>query len=340
MDASAAYVRGTTAGSARAEGDSLPSLTATDAAFVDALRTVLAGDSGAATRPGQLRQKIDAALGPEQAAGLRPLVHQVVAAAEENLPGYLTRIMPLTARSLQQLSGELATARGWNDATAQRVTQIWACALGFGAVAEDWPQQQEPPAAPVAAPAHTAGQADRPTDATSLPPPPTENRAAGATPPPVSSGTGTDWPAPSRLARGHAASRAGQPVLGATWAYAGMSLKVYLLIVGLVVALMVASFVAFHVLVGALPLLALAYFLRRAVARGLLVATASGLEFTAYTAFLSKPRADGGFSAAWSEVTVDEGAFTELRLAGRRLQVGPLSRQFARASAAHAGRGA
>ena len=81
MDGSAAEVRGTSVGSPGAEGESLPSLTAADAAFVGALRSALSADPAAATRPGLLRQKVEAALGPDDANHLRPVVHQIVAAA-------------------------------------------------------------------------------------------------------------------------------------------------------------------------------------------------------------------------------------------------------------------
>ena len=76
-----------------------------------ALRTAV--EAPGADRPGRLRGRLDAALGPEDSARLRRLVHQVVAAAEENVPHDLRRIAPLTPQSLHRLSQDLADARGW-----------------------------------------------------------------------------------------------------------------------------------------------------------------------------------------------------------------------------------
>lgn len=339
MDANTAGVRDVPVGPARVEGDPLPSLTASDAEFVDALRSALTPDPTAVGRPGQLRQKIEAQLGADDAARLRPLVHQVVAAAEENLPGYLTRIMPLTAQSLQKLSGELATARGWNDATARRVTQIWAHALGFSGVAEGWPSGSP---APTAAEGLTALPVDpalvSPSPVVAAPPSPSSapqvapQVALPATP------QATPWPTPrGRLAKRHPASSTGEPTLGVVRGYSGMSLQLYIAIVSAFVVLVGVSFVMFHVLVGALPILLLAFVMRRALADGALVATAHGLEFTPYSPLGGKPKGPG-FAAPWSEVTVTDGAFSACDLAGRTVQVGPFNRQFTRAALAYAGR--
>ncbi|HEX3932977.1 MAG TPA: hypothetical protein VHW64_19985 [Nocardioides sp.] len=355
MDTSAADTRGTSAGPARAEGDPLPSLTAADAAFVDALRSALATDPGAATRPGLLRQKLESALGPDEASRQRPLVHQVVAASEENLPGYLTRIMPLTAQSLRQLSGDLAAARGWNLATAQRVTQIWAHALGFSGVADDWPAAE-----PVAG----AAASDRPPEApapvpvaggTALPPAPAAGEAfpldvvaANETGPAVGDGSPavgasapTPWPRPSRrLARRHSRTATGESALGVTRGYAGMSLWVYIPVVSIFVLLLVATFVVLHLLLGVLPILVVVYLMRRALKAGVLVATASGLEFTEYSALGNRPKPGGLLAASWGEVTAVDGTFAVVQMAGHRIELGPLGRQFARAVVEHAGRGA
>jgi hypothetical protein len=125
------------------------------AVMVAALRAVLASDPEDAGRPSRLRLHLDGVLGPDEAHRLRRLVHQVVAASEDNLPVNLTRIAPLTAESLQRLSGELAQARGWTDVVSRRTTQIWATALGFEElVASSWPREpvpERPAAGPVAA---------------------------------------------------------------------------------------------------------------------------------------------------------------------------------------------
>ncbi|SFC44970.1 hypothetical protein SAMN04487968_106230 [Nocardioides terrae] len=127
-----------------------------DAAVVDALHHALDADPTAGSRPGQLRAELTARLG-ELAPSHRPQIHQVVAAAEDNLPATLTRVAPLTSQSLLRLSEELATGRGWTRATAERTIAIWATALGFGdLVASSWPREPlavtvlpgDPPATP------------------------------------------------------------------------------------------------------------------------------------------------------------------------------------------------
>ena len=121
---------------------------ATDfAALVRALQSSLTG-TVADIRPGQLRLRLEQHLA-DDAQRLRPLVHQVVVAAEEHLPANLTRIAPLSVHSLQRLSGELAEARGWAPETARRATRIWASALGYDDVAAaPWPEPEEPEPAP------------------------------------------------------------------------------------------------------------------------------------------------------------------------------------------------
>jgi len=112
-----------------------------DAAVADALRRVLDADPSAGSRPGQLRAELTARLG-QLAPAHRPQIHQVVAAAEDNLPATLTRVAPLTAQSLLRLSEELAAGRGWTLATAERAIATWATALGFGdLVASSWPRE-------------------------------------------------------------------------------------------------------------------------------------------------------------------------------------------------------
>lgn len=301
----------------RTEGNPLTPLAADDSTLADALTTVLATDPEAVSRPGQLRQRLERTLGAEQSGRLRPLVHQVVVAAEENLPGHLTGISPLTGQSLHQLSAELAAARGWNQATAQRVTQIWAHALGFGAISDRWPTGEP---APMPAPVRLAD------GATALP--------SSATP------HAATWPpVPRRLSKHHRTSSTGDPVVAAAWGYAGMPLQAYIAIVLVVVALIVLAFVLTKVIVGGLVVVLVVLLLRKAQRPGALLATAHGLEFVPYTVLASKPRDEGWFSAPWPLVTLDEGTFSVLQLDGRRVQLGPMNRAFARAAAAYAGGG-
>lgn len=96
-----------------------------------ALRAAATAQSGAATRPGQLRSRLEAELGPVPARRLAAQVHQLVAAAEEHVPAMLTDLAPLTAQSVDRIASDLATTRGWAFATAQRATMLWAGALGL-----------------------------------------------------------------------------------------------------------------------------------------------------------------------------------------------------------------
>jgi hypothetical protein len=116
-----------------------------------------------------------------------------------------------------------------------------------------------------------------------------------------------------------------------------MRLQVYLGIVAVLVVLVVAVLLAFHLLVGALPILLLGLGLRRALAGGVLVATETGVEFTPYSTFGSKPQPKDAFRAPWSEVAVTDGRFSAIRLTGRRVQVTPFHRQFTRACLARVG---
>lgn len=71
--------------------------------------------------------------------------------------------------------------------------------------------------------------------------------------------------------------------------------------------------------------------------RGALVASASGLEFTPYDTSLRTPRPEQSFGAVWSQVSVEQGRVSVLRVAGRRVQVGPRNRAFAATAATMAG---
>jgi hypothetical protein len=304
-------------GPERLEGEALTLPTAPDdAVVVEALRSALAGDSGAATRPGQLRQRVESALGAENSVRLRPVVHQVVAAAEENLPGYLTRIAPLTGGSLQQLSGELATARGWSSETAQRVTQIWARALGFGSVVDSWPSQPLRPA----------------VDPLVVPGP--EMTA----PVPANDPGGTHWPIKKSLLKRFRPQDNGQQVLGIVRAYAGMSLLAYCAIAGVFVVAIIVVLLSYQVVVG-LPIFLVGVAMRRALRSGVLLATSTGVEFTPVGSVGAKARTTDRMVAAWSEVSLTEGVVSVIRVGDHKIQVGPFNREFARAAAAYAGNG-
>jgi hypothetical protein len=306
-----------------------------------ALRVAVATPADA-ERPGRLRQRLDEALGPEDSVRLRRLAHQVVAASEENLPHDLRRITPLTTQSLQRLSEDLAAARGWSPEAAQRATQLWASALGFADLASSsWPRDGSsapPPAPPSAFPPPAA---PLPLSATLLPgarpaatPPPGPPPGPGPRP----QGPVPSWPpVPKNLAR-HTANLAGEPALGVTLAYAGMSLP---LCVGLGVAMTVVLCLPILYLGAAGGMLSIVAIgggklLVSGLRRGALVASTNGLEFTPYDTSLRKPKPDQSFGAVWSQVAVEEGRVSVLSLAGRRVQVGPRNRAFVAAAAARA----
>lgn len=284
-----------------------------------------------AERPGRLRRRLEEALGPQDSVRLRRLVHQVVAASEENLPHDLRRITPLTSQSLQRLSHDLAAARGWSPDAAQRTTQLWASALGFADLASaSWPR-----GADEGAPTPPQPRPPVPLSATLLP----DALPRVGSPPAPPGPSAAAWPpVPKGLAR-HTTNLAGEPALGVCLAYAGMDLT---LCVALVVAMTVVLCLPI-LLVGAtgflLPLLGIAgaRLLVARLRRGALVASASGLEFMPYDTSLTKPRPEQSFGAAWSQVSLAPGGVSDLAIAGRRVQVGPRNRAFVAAATHLAG---
>ncbi|HSV38392.1 MAG TPA: hypothetical protein VLI04_06480 [Nocardioidaceae bacterium] len=312
--------------------------------MVATLRAALESPSDAG-RPGQLRLRMEAALGAEEAQRLRRLVHQVVGAAEENLPANLRRIAPLTSESLQRLSGELATSRGWSQEAAQRATQIWAAAMGFEELAaSSWPREPVPerpapaePVTPVLVEETTPPVPARPEPARPEPAKPVPAAKSPATP-----AAPTAWPKPHKQLARHTQAKTGEPALTVILAYSGMNL---MLVFGLMIALTVvlclpilflgSSGILFPI-AGAL----LASLLVRRLGKGGLVATEAGLEFTPYDLNLKKPDLDNVFRASWAEVTVEPGYVTTYRFAGRAVQVGPRNKAFVAAAQPYVGGGA
>lgn len=297
-----------------------------------ALRVALATPADA-DRPGRLKQRLEEALGTEDSVRLRRLVHRVVAASEENLPHDLRRITPLTTHSLQRLSHDLAAARGWSPEAAQETTQLWASALGFTDLASSWPR--EPSALLAPAPGV-------PLSATLLP----DAGSAGAlrrapaapTGPPLT-GTEPSWPrTPKNFAR-HTTNLAGEPALGVCLAYAGMGLTLCVVLVVAMTIVLCLPVLVLGATGGLLPLLGIvgAKLLIARLGRGALVASPNGLEFTPYDTSLRRPRPEQSFGAVWSQVSVQHGRVSVLRIAGRRVQVGPRNRDFVAAVAALAG---
>lgn len=311
-----------------------------------ALRVAVATPADA-DRPGRLRQRLDDALGPEDSVRLRRLAHQVVAASEENLPHDLRRITPLTTQSLQRLSEDLAAARGWSPEAAQRATQLWASALGFADLASSsWPRDgssgppprtSPPPRSPLPLSATLLPEA-RPAATPRPGPRPGAPPGAPSGPGPRPQGAAPAWPpVPKNLAR-HTANLAGEPALGVSLAYAGMSLPLcWVLGVALTVVLCL-PILFIGPAGGMLSIVAIGggKLLVSGLRRGALVASANGLEFTPYDTSLRKPKPDQAFGAVWSQVSVEKRRVSVLSLAGRRVQVGPRNRAFVAAAATRA----
>ena len=280
-----------------------------------ALRTAM--ETPGADRPGRLRGRLDAVLGPEDSTRLRRLVHQVVAAAEENLPHDLRRIAPLTPQSLHRLSQDLADARGWTPDAARRTTQLWASALGFADLAaSSWPREPGP-----------VEQGALSGPATQLPPAPPSPVPHGAGPAP--------WPKTPKTFAAHTTTRSGEPALGAALGYAGMSLPLCVTAAVSMTVLLCLPILLIGAKGGLLPLLGMlgARVLVSRLGRGAVVASASGIEFTPYDTSLRKPQPERAFGAPWSQVEVERDTVSVLRFAGRRVQVGPRNRAFVAAAA-------
>jgi hypothetical protein len=303
-------------------------------ALLEALRATVAA-APTPLHPSQLRLLVEEALGPERSRDLRREIHQVVVAAEEHLPMRMTRISPLTASSLANLSSELAAARGWSPQTAERATRTWAAALGHDHLAvTDWP-----PAAQVE---HVASRPPASTtpavDETALPPQPTPVVAGRDS---RNSATEVAWPKPNRrLRKVHERSTAGEPVLGVVQTYAGIPLPAFaaataVVLIGLTVALVVTPPVGWAI-AGAAGALA-ARGLTSAAKFGALAATSTGLEHVPYVLNMRRPKFDQAVSAPWSQVRTEVGSVSVVEMAGRRIQVGPRNRAFAEAVAELAG---
>lgn len=281
-----------------------------------ALRAAMAAPG--ADRPGRLRGRLDEALGPEDSTRLRRLVHQVVAAAEENLPHDLRRIAPLTPQSLHRLSQDLAEARGWTPDAARRTTQLWASALGFADLAaSSWPRETDRPQ-------HASTPAP---EATQLPPQPAPAVRVDTAP--------VRWPKTPKTFAAHTTTRSGEPALGAALGYAGMSLALCVTATVSMTVLLCLPILLIGAKGGLLPLLGVlgARVLVSRLGRGAVVASASWIEFTPYDTSLRKPQPEGAFGAPWSQVEIERDTVSVLRFAGRRVQLGPRNRAFVAAAA-------
>ncbi len=287
---------------------------AADAVFVRALRRAATASSGAANRPGQLRQEVTALLGAERAVAVRARLHRAVAGAEEHLPSTLVSLAPLTEATLARQAEELAARRGWTSTAASETVRDWAEALGL--VTE--------PSTPARPPEPTPAPAPPPAPAAVPPPSPSPSPAAQPA---------TDWP-PVRGTTLRLALQTGLPFRAAAHAYGGMPLRRFrLLVAALVVVAVVAAMVVpsavpgrANFLVSGLAGLA-ALGLSTRLRRGLLVATDEGLTFVGFDRRMLAPDSERS-SVPWAEVrVVDRGSggllsVGEVSLGRLRVQVG------------------
>jgi hypothetical protein len=283
-----------------------------DLAFTRALRRVATAGSGAATRPGELRHRLVALLGPERAAALRPRVHRTVAAAEEHLPATLVSLAPITEPALRRLVADLAERRGWTVEAAARTVLDWRDALGLAPdpSATGW---SVPPVVPE----------------------PTDVAVAPATP---------VWP-PARPRTAALARLTGLPVRAAAHAYGGLSLRLFWVLVGALVIVALVAVLALpsalpghpNALVSALSVLA-AVGLSTRLQRGLLVVVDDGLTFVGFDRRMTAPTGRP-VSVSWDEVRVLEpgtgGRATvgQVLLGSKRVHVGPEGSALLRALA-------
>lgn len=101
------------------------------ALVVRALSSVVSTNSGSARQPGRLREKVESALPEQERTRLAPVLHQLVAAAEEQVPAILTSLAPTTEESRARVAADLASARGWRPDIAERAVGLWSDALGL-----------------------------------------------------------------------------------------------------------------------------------------------------------------------------------------------------------------
>lgn len=296
-----------------------------------ALRSVVSADRTVADHPGRLREALQAQLSAEEFARLRRPLHQVVVAAEEHVPASLTRWAPVTDASRQRIAADLAQARGWTAEAALNVTDAWASALGLQVADADL-QRPAPGPAPqprvdelAATELPKVGLA-----ATELPP-----DALVSTGPPAARPVA--WPSSPRR---HLSQLGDRPdVVATTVAYRGMSFVVF---VAAIVALTVVLCLPVILFGGAgflLPAIGAigAMLLVKRLGMGLLVATATGLEFVPLDGPGRTPRVEGTLAAPWTEVEVAPAWVSIVTVGENRVQVGPRHRDFVAAAAARAG---
>jgi hypothetical protein len=356
-----------------------------DAALLaDALGSALTSASGIASRPGQLRSALVAALDAQDAVRLRGWVHQLVVGSEEHLPARLTELAPLTPQSVDRLAAELAAARGWSPASATMVSQLWASALGLGGGIDRSGTAQHPsfpadppeaagPASQESAPQHPSfpaaaatvlpaepswpqparpepaweepvwAEPASPPSAWAEPASPPSAWAQPASPEPAwveSASSPSAWPQPHKRVAALARPADGSRPLAVGQAYGGMDVIAFTVaIVGVIVAVIVALIAFFpsgaqgaRAVVG-VPAVAAAAFLRQRLRAGLLIATATGLQFTEFDARMRQPKPGTTVVVAWPDVTVEVGTVSRVRLGTRGIQLGPRNRALAEAVA-------
>ena len=326
-----------------------------DAVLGRALRAAATAGPGAASRPGQLRSRLEAELGPEQALRLRAPLHQVVGAAEEHVPATLSSLAPLSDLKVDRVAADLAAARGWTFPVAHRAAVLWAAALGLlDASAPDSLEAVSDPSRPALAPTPTAAPqdwpvaggrieaaddaerpSDEPTDAAS------PAAGAGEDASHAQAGSGAlrpsdpSWPpVPPRLAKHIRAAQLDPPLAAARATRGRLPGRV---LVAIVAPLCVGAIVLIAAggRIGLLPVLLL-MGLSRLCQPGVVAVYADHVTFLPLAGLHWKRPSQ--VTAAWADVTVGPGAFPHLQVGPVRVDLWRSSTPVFRAASARTAR--
>lgn len=319
-----------------------------DQAFERAMLQVVSAGPGVANRGGQVRLRLSEALGDDLSGALRGRVHRAVVAAEEHVPATLMSLAPLTAAAASRVAADLAAKRGWTHAAATTTIQDWATALGVEPLAPTEsaaplvpPLRRRSPAlvapsarvGPESTPAPSAHPGSEALPAPTSAPPPGLEGPGDAPDGPDGLGRELVWPAMTPRARA-LVGRTGLRADAAAHAYAGLSLRLFWVLIALLTVVAVGVGLAVPgsssgrpngLVAGGSALIALA--LSTQLKRGLLLASARGLTFVPFDRRMLAPSGPL-VTAPWNEVRLDRsgsggvGSVGRVTLRGRRVEVG------------------
>lgn len=303
------------------ESRGTPQSVADDQLVAAALANVVASGPGIAGRPGLVRMRLENALGEAHATRLRSLIHQVTSAAEEHVPATLAARTPLDSAAVTRVADELASARGWTPAVAERAVRLWVAALGH---------EKSALAAHSLPPHRSDEHAGNDTGhGVAMAPPewPTAPPAGTATPAPNQ--PAWQWSAPSEkpLKRLRGAGIAGYDA--AVRAYRGIPLMVF---TGCVVVAAIGGLglqLLDRRIAGLLTLpfvIAMAAIASRVRPGYVAVNTSVLLHVDCDSS--GRPILESATTRSILGLTVAEGVITTVFLDGRRIELGPRSRRF------------